>query len=67
MNKAVLISIRPEWVRKILNGSKTVEIRKTEPKCGVPFKCYIYCTAGKGGAHGESQRSGAGYYGGIGL
>lgn len=44
--KAVLISIRPEWVRKILNGSKTVEIRKTAPKCGVPFKCYIYCTAG---------------------
>lgn len=25
MSKAVLISIRPEWVRKILNGSKTVE------------------------------------------
>ena len=46
MSKAVLISIRPEWVRKILNGSKTVEIRKTAPKCGVPFKCYIYCTAG---------------------
>ena len=44
MSKAVLISIRPEWVRKILNGSKTVEIRKTVPKCGVPFKCYIYCT-----------------------
>lgn len=46
MSKAVLISIRPEWARKILNGSKTVEIRKTAPKCGVPFKCYIYCTAG---------------------
>ena len=25
MSKAVLISIRPEWARKILNGSKTVE------------------------------------------
>lgn len=48
--KAVLISIRPEWARKILNGSKTVEIRKTAPKCGVPFKCYIYCTAGGKGA-----------------
>lgn len=46
MSKAVLISIRQGWVRKILNGSKTVEIRKTVPKCGVPFKCYIYCTAG---------------------
>lgn len=48
--KAVLISIRPEWVRKILNGSKTVEIRKTVPKCGTPFKCYIYCTAGGKGS-----------------
>lgn len=48
MSKAVLISIRPEWARKILNGSKTVEIRKTAPKCGVPFKCYIYkCGNGK--------------------
>ena len=36
----------PEFVRKILNGSKTVEIRKTVPKCGVPVKCYIYCTVG---------------------
>ena len=27
--KAVLSSIRPEWLRKILNGSKTVEIRVT--------------------------------------
>lgn len=41
MSKAVLISIRPEWARKILNGSKTVEIRKTAPKCGVPFKCLL--------------------------
>lgn len=44
MSKAVLISIRPEWAWKILNGSKTVEIRKTRPKMNPPFKCYIYCT-----------------------
>lgn len=25
----VLISIRPEWVEKILNGSKTIEVRKS--------------------------------------
>lgn len=30
-NKAVLISIRPEWCEKILNGEKTVEIRKKSP------------------------------------
>lgn len=42
--KAVLLSIRPEWCKKILIGEKTVEIRKTRPKLEPPFKCYIYCT-----------------------
>ena len=27
-NKYILISIRPEWVCKILNGEKTIEVRK---------------------------------------
>jgi predicted transcriptional regulator len=44
MSKAVLISIRPEWVKKILEGQKTIEVRKTRPKMNLPFKCYIYCT-----------------------
>ena len=44
MAKSVMISIRPEWVHKILNGEKTVEVRKTAPKIKTPFKCYIYCT-----------------------
>lgn len=44
MNKAVLISIRPEWCKKIAGGQKTVEIRKTAPNLKKPFKCYIYCT-----------------------
>lgn len=42
--KAVMISIKPEWVEKILNGEKTIEIRKTIPKCELPCKVYIYCT-----------------------
>ena len=42
--KAVLISIRPEWCEKILNGIKTIEVRKTRPKLKPPFKCYIYQT-----------------------
>ena len=46
MGKAVLISIRPEWVEKIARGEKTLELRKTEPKLETPFKVYIYCTAG---------------------
>ena len=42
--KAVLLSIRPEWCKKIFDGEKTVEVRKTRPKLKTPFKCYIYCT-----------------------
>lgn len=45
--KSVLISIQPKWVEKIANGEKTIEVRKTAPKCEVPFKCYIYETKGK--------------------
>lgn len=45
--KAIMISIKPEWVAKILNGEKTIEIRKTMPKCELPIKCYIYCTKDK--------------------
>lgn len=46
MSKAVLISIRPEWVEKILAGEKTLEVRKNRTRMEPPFKCYIYCTAG---------------------
>lgn len=45
--KSILISIQPQWVEKILNGEKTIEIRKTMPKCELPCKVYIYCTKGK--------------------
>ena len=43
--KSVLISIRPQWVEKIVSGKKTIEVRKTAPK-EVPFKAYIYCSYG---------------------
>jgi len=42
--KAVLLSIRPEWCKKILGGEKTAEIRKSRPNLETPFKVYIYCT-----------------------
>lgn len=42
--KSVLISIKPKWCELIATGKKTVDVRKNEPKVGVPFKCYIYCT-----------------------
>lgn len=41
--KAILISIKPQWVAKILNGEKTIEIRKRFPKDYVGW-VYIYCT-----------------------
>ena len=44
MSRAVMLSIRPKWVEKIVNGEKTIEARKTCPKLETPFKCYIYCT-----------------------
>ena len=48
MSKAVLLSIRPEWCEKIINGQKTIEVRKTRPRMDTPFKCYIYkCGNGK--------------------
>lgn len=58
MAKAVLISIRPEWVEKILAGEKTLEVRKNRPNTETPFKCYIYCTQsgvalGAWGKHGK--------------
>lgn len=30
--KGILMSIRPEWCKKIFNGEKTIEVRKTAPK-----------------------------------
>lgn len=45
--KSILISIQPQWVEKILNGEKTIEIRKTKPKIELPCKVYIYCTKPK--------------------
>ena len=42
--KHILISIKPQFVAKILNGEKTLEVRKSMPKCELPCKVYIYCT-----------------------
>ena len=45
-NKAILMSIQPRWVAEILNGNKTIEVRKKFPKDYVGW-VYIYCTKGK--------------------
>lgn len=45
--KSILMSIRPEWVKKILNKEKTIEIRKRFPKDYVGW-VYIYVTKNGG-------------------
>lgn len=46
MTKSILISIRPEHVYDILNGSKTLELRKSVPKDFVGW-VYVYVTKAK--------------------
>ena len=45
--KKILISIKPKYVAEILNHRKTLEIRKSCPKCKLPCEVYIYCTKEK--------------------
>ena len=42
--KKILISIKPKYVAEILSHRKTLEIRKSFPKCKLPCEVYIYCT-----------------------
>jgi len=42
--KSILMSIQPKWCEKIINGEKTIEVRKTAPKA--PFRAFIYETLG---------------------
>lgn len=46
--KSILISIRPQWVAEILNGEKTIEVRRSKPKRELPIDVLIYCTNGGG-------------------
>ena len=58
--KAIMISIKPKWVAKILNGEKTIDIRKTMPKCDLPIDVYIYCTNNGGNlVYGTEYRGGS--------
>jgi predicted transcriptional regulator len=44
--KAIMLSINPKWMAKILNGEKTIEVRKRFPSDYVGW-LYIYCTKEK--------------------
>lgn len=59
--KSILMSIQPKWVAKILNGEKTIDVRKTAPK-EVPLKVYIYCTKGRSNSRLYKESSTDGYF-----
>ena len=42
--KSIMLSIRPEWLQKILSGQKTVELRLSRPDLAPPFKVFLYCS-----------------------
>lgn len=42
--KAIIISLNPQWYYWISEGSKTLELRKSRPKLKTPFKVYVYLT-----------------------
>lgn len=43
--KRIMLSVKPQYVAKILNREKTAEIRKNIPKCELPCEVCIYCTS----------------------
>ena len=56
MNKAILIPIKPIWCAKIMNGDKTIEVRKNKALYKATIKLikkqgyatfYMYCTKDK--------------------
>lgn len=63
MKKAILMSIKSEWLEKILNGEKTIEIRKNMPKCELPIEVYLYCTKKKNEFDRLEKQDGEYYYG----
>ena len=55
--QAVILSIRKEWVRLILSGDKTLEVRKTKPnycaftisRATYPLRVFLYESKANGG------------------
>lgn len=41
----VLLSLHPKWWDAMLCGDKTLEVRKSAPKRGTPFRVVVYLTA----------------------
>lgn len=46
MIKDVMLSLNPQWIKPIMTGRKTFEVRKRAPLQRHPYKVYLYCTKG---------------------
>ena len=56
--KNIMLSIRPEWLQKILSGQKTVELRLSRPNLTPPFMVFLYCSCKgtkKRGLYGQQR------------
>ena len=49
MGRDVLMSLNPQWFVPIMQGKKTIEVRKRAPLQEHPYKVYLYCTKGGDG------------------
>lgn len=47
MKRAIFMSVQPKRLKEILNGKKTIEVRKTKPDCELPIDVYLFCTKEK--------------------
>lgn len=44
----VVLSLHQKWWKKMVAGEKVLELRKTKPRCKVPFRVLVYVTGGVG-------------------
>ena len=44
--KSIIMSFQPKVCESIVNGVKTIELRKQRPEISTPFRSYLYCVPG---------------------
>jgi predicted transcriptional regulator len=44
-DRRLLLSLKPHFAEAILNGSKTIELRRTRPRIDVPTEALIYASS----------------------
>lgn len=54
-DRRLLLSLKPNFAEAILNGSKTIELRRTRPRISVPTEALIYATSPRCAVVGTCQ------------